>query len=235
MLGAGSPSRTGTSPRRRRRGLAWQGASTGARGGSWLEGKLEFHCRTASHPRAIRTDGPTMLLDERLADGQAKPDAPPDVLRREEWIEDMRQVLSTDTAARVRHAHHGMRRSHAVMFTARTDDYLSRSIQRVDRVVDQVEHDLTQHDCICADEDRRLVGHHGDLRTQGFNARLHERNGISHHAAYIDRVESRCSLTNVVKESVHDLGGPLRLAVGSPQVLRKVDELGMLSQGASRA
>src|SRR5437867_2395412 len=172
MLVAGSPSRNGTSPRRRRRGLAWQDASTGGRGGSWLEGKLEFHCRTASDPRAIRTDGPTMLLDERLADGQAKPDAPPDVLRREEWIKDVRQVLSTDTAARVGHAHHGMRRSNPVTFTSRANDYLARSIQRVEGVVDQVEHDLTQHDCVCSDEDRGLVCHHGDLRSQVLSARL---------------------------------------------------------------
>src|SRR5262249_15430895 len=135
----------------------------------------------------------------------------------------------------VGHAHHGMCRSHPVAFTSRADDYLARSIQRVEGVVDQVEDDLTQHDCICADEDRGLVGHHGDLRTQVLSACLYQRNGISDHAAHIDRVESRCSLTNVVKESVHDLGGALGLAVGSPQVLRKVDELGMLSECAAGA
>ena len=39
----------------------------------------------------------------------------------------------------------------------------------------------------------------------------------------------------MIEEPIDDVGGSLGLPVGSPQILREVDELGMLPQAAARA
>src|SRR5207245_10081941 len=103
-LSGGSPSRSGTSLRRRQRARACFRSVRDASWGSSFHRKFEFHRSALANASAIRTDASSVLLDERLADRQTESDAVSDVLSREKRLEHVWEVLCGDAAASIGHA-----------------------------------------------------------------------------------------------------------------------------------
>jgi len=181
------------------------------RHGHALEGQDDAE-RAAAPLLARHVDASAVVVDDLRADEQPEPGAALRILRGDERVEDALELGGGDAAARVGDLH-----LYLVAARARGHADGAAGRRRVERVGEEVQHDLLQLAALREQPRHPGVGLDGQLQPRRRHRRPHQLHRLLHEAVDVHRHRRLRRAPREVEEPVDDLAQPSELALDHAQ------------------